>query len=582
MWAAATSVASLALAVLVAGSPAQATGARLSGTIVAANSAARVGGAVVTLNSSELTLPISTVTDRQGAFMFDDLPAGEFTLEASKPAFLPLAYGARAPGEPGVPIRLLEGESQSGIVIALPRGAVITGTIRDWAGTPAADLTVSAFRLFDDAPASAAGSATTDDRGVFRMFGLGPGDYIVGVTRAFVDGGSVESPSAAENDRRLAALARRGGASGAAPPSSSRRTPVPTLGFAPVFYPGTTDPAAASHLTIAAGAEYHADFAFGPVPAGVLRGEIRTADGAALPSITLRLEQRGPQLPIDFANRPRLTVRPAAADGRFAFEGVTPGQYTMSARSGAPRGRSAPLLWASQDLTATGQDVAGVVLTLREGLRLAGTIVAEPPSLIHPESVRVLLKMLKTRRGTLPPLNLQIAGSPSAPVRADGSFQIDNIVPGTYAISVTGIGSAWLRSALVDGQDGLDVPIVVGEDDRPTRRVVLHVTDRRGRIFGRLDTPAQTPVTSLAVVVFPADQRLWLPNARRVRAVRPSSDGRFHIDDLPGGAYLIAAVTDVAPEDLSDRMFLAQLAPGGIAIELPEGESIEQNLAVAH
>ena len=46
----------------------------------------------------------------------------------------------------------------------------------------------------------------------------------------------MESPSAAENDRRLAALARRGGASGAAPPSSSRRTPVPTLGFAPVFY----------------------------------------------------------------------------------------------------------------------------------------------------------------------------------------------------------------------------------------------------------------------------------------------------------------------------------------------------------
>jgi len=64
-------------------------------------------------------------------------------------------------------------------------------------------------------------------------------------------------------------------------------------------------------------------------------------------------------------------------------------------------------------------------------------------------------------------------------------------------------------------------------------------------------------------------------------AVRPATDGRFRIEALPEGAYLLAALTDVQDEDLADPAFLASLASAAVTVTLVDGESSSIDLRIA-
>ena len=116
-------------------------------------------------------------TGDEGTFEFVALPAARYSVSASKIGSVTTFYGSKRPGRgPGVPVALLDGERAS-IVLKLLPGAVITGTIADHHGRPAAGVPVLAVDTRADAAAPA--RALTDDRGVYRIYGLAPGDYVV-------------------------------------------------------------------------------------------------------------------------------------------------------------------------------------------------------------------------------------------------------------------------------------------------------------------------------------------------------------------------------------------------------------------
>ena len=128
----------------------------------------------------------TTVSDDRGRFSFDALPAGRFTLTASKGGYVKSMYGATRAGGSGVALAVAEGQRTTGLLVTLVRGGVITGTLRDRRGAPVRNVRVYATRPgtqvdlrhgLTDTDAGA--SAITDDRGIYRIFGLPPGDYIV-------------------------------------------------------------------------------------------------------------------------------------------------------------------------------------------------------------------------------------------------------------------------------------------------------------------------------------------------------------------------------------------------------------------
>jgi len=157
--------------------------------------------------SGDMRLNRTTVTDDAGRFVFGGLPAGRFTITASKGGYPPMSYGASRPYRTGSGVLLKEGQQVSNIVLTLPKGAVMTGTVFDDRGQPMPAVPVMAWEVITSlsgertltAAANAGNGVTTDDRGVYRVYGLPPGEYTMGTAWFFSSSGSdVRVPTDAE------------------------------------------------------------------------------------------------------------------------------------------------------------------------------------------------------------------------------------------------------------------------------------------------------------------------------------------------------------------------------------------------
>jgi hypothetical protein len=59
-----------------------------------------------------------------------------------------------------------------------------------------------------------------------------------------------------------------------------------------------------------------------------------------------------------------------------------------------------------------------------------------------------------------------------------------------------------------------------------------------------------------------------------------AATGTFHFTGLPAGEYLLIALTDDDPGDLSDRAVLDRLAAGGIKVTVADGQHVVQDIRV--
>ncbi|HEX2489437.1 MAG TPA: carboxypeptidase-like regulatory domain-containing protein, partial [Blastocatellia bacterium] len=115
------------------------------------------------------------LTNEEGFFRLTELAPAAYSLTAFLPAYVTTSV-AGAAGESG-PFH--DGDSVS---IRMAKGGVITGRVTSPKGEPIPGLSVKAVRL-RDADGKPLGnvnySRRTDDRGVYRIFGLAAGVYVV-------------------------------------------------------------------------------------------------------------------------------------------------------------------------------------------------------------------------------------------------------------------------------------------------------------------------------------------------------------------------------------------------------------------
>jgi hypothetical protein len=120
--------------------------------------------------------PLSIRTGRSGQFLFPNVAPGFYLLTGTRSGYFPAAYGQRLPTGHGTPIEVT-GESNLFAELRVRRKGALTGRILDENGVATAGIPVVAYgaRL----PLRSAGSAVSDDRGVYRIAGLDPGKYWV-------------------------------------------------------------------------------------------------------------------------------------------------------------------------------------------------------------------------------------------------------------------------------------------------------------------------------------------------------------------------------------------------------------------
>jgi hypothetical protein len=431
--------------------------------------------------------------------------------------------------------------------------------------------------------AATAGRATTDDRGMYRVFGLAPGDYLVSAIPRLMSGGRNMAGGDILSVTDAEVQWARGGGSRAMPP------PGRSVAYAPIYYPGTPDVAAATSVELKAGEERSGvSLSIRVVPVATIAGTLVDAVGQAVNPATVSLYPRRRDQPsvVDALVASGAVVLPRAVvtAAGFTISGVAPGEYTIVARSGSGMRSAAPPdpnapgpLWSVTDLFVDGNDQANLVLRLLPGLKLSGTVAFERASLAPPQDLTTLEVTLAASGS-----NLGTASTQRAIVDRTGTFRFTGIPPGTFSLKAVppaapGAVSWVLKSAVLNGRDLADVPLDVqagGELDGLT----ITFTDRASEIAGRLLDAGGRPVTRYSIVVFSVDRTFWRAGARRVRLVHPATDGSFVAGGLPAGEYAIAAAEDVEAADLSDPAFLTQLLAAAYKVSLADGEKKRQDL----
>jgi hypothetical protein len=143
----------------------------IRGRIVAAGTGDALRHARISTTSSEGRAPV-VLSDGDGRFTVAGLPAGRFTVTATKPGYAKASVAAE----------LTTGAVVEDVDLRLTRGGVISGGIADEFGDPLVDTSVSVERLLgsgDSLKTEMAAVAQTDDTGAFRLSGLPAGKYVV-------------------------------------------------------------------------------------------------------------------------------------------------------------------------------------------------------------------------------------------------------------------------------------------------------------------------------------------------------------------------------------------------------------------
>ena len=496
--------------------------------------------------------------DTNGQFEFTGVPAGRVQVTASRVGYFD--YDNIWNGEPEEPQwqTITPGQRIQGVRIALYRGGVVAGRVRDEFGEPAAGVEIDVLRR---EPGNSGGGVrttsspitpTTDDTGAFRVWGLPPGDYIVGARpNRFV----ADAPADEEARRQ---------------------------GYAATYFPGTASLSNARAVRVEPGRDT-AGVSFGllMVPLATVRGTVQLPPDTSGRAINLGVGLVAPERLDGYVTR---GARPRE-DGSFEIPRLAPGTYQITARHFQTGGVE---YWGTAEMAVNGGDLDGVAIPMRAGAIVRGRVHTEDGEPVG-VPVMVSLRADDTTRAPQP-----------RPVRtySDGSFRLEGafgtqhvravearIIPGAEApgINVRALQEVtpatrplttwWLKSITMNGRDVTDEPIDFGRGD-----VMLDITmtNRMANVRGSVAWNRSAGRRRPSVIIFPDDDTRWLRGSRAIGTSEVDETGRFDVRGMPAGErYLAVAVDGASRSVLAQPEMLQALKPFATALRIDEGGMYE-------
>jgi protocatechuate 3,4-dioxygenase beta subunit len=425
------------------------------------------------------------------------------------------------------------GKRLTGIVFrATPQG-VVSGRILDENGDAVAYAQARLLRFQYTRGrkelVAAGGSASTNDLGEYRIFGISPGKYYLSATyreaRARVGGGG------------------RGGGIMQMP------DPSPGEDYVPVYYPGTTDPAAAAVIQVTAGGQVS------NINLQLAMKRTVRVSGRAAPGTSISL------VPRNAVNTNDLR-RSAATDrqGNFEISNVIPGSYYLMGV--LMQGRQAST--SKQPLEVGNSNVEGITVTPAPSVQVSGRVRTDDGQPLPAGQIRISL---------MPRDQEILAGSANAGrVAEDGSFRLDSVGVDQYDLNVLGMPAGYyLKSARAGGNDvlaaGLDVSGAVNG-------LEIVISANAGRVTGAVDPPQ-----SVTVVLIPQEPERKSRTAA-YRTTGTDENGAFTLNNVPPGRYLAYAWEEIESGAYLDPDYVKPFESFGQPVNVAEKDATTVQMKV--
>jgi hypothetical protein len=179
----------------------------IEGIVVAAGTQAPLAEAEVSISRDDAPGPRVVVrTDAAGHYAADGLEPGRYSLFVKRTGYVPQMYGQHGTHPEGIALTLGPGKRLQGIDFRLMATGVVGGRVFGQDGEPLVRADVQAFRpqYFRGKRRLMAGAAPAraNDLGEYRIYGLPPGRYYVGVSGQGADETPTARPKGAPAEER--------------------------------------------------------------------------------------------------------------------------------------------------------------------------------------------------------------------------------------------------------------------------------------------------------------------------------------------------------------------------------------------
>lgn len=447
----------------------------------------------------------SAKTEADGSYTVEVAP-GTYTVRAERNGYVPTSYKMDDSASDSTPLTVEAGQHLGTINLHLPKGGVITGRIQDENGEPLVGEPVTVTPKERRTFVGVSRALYTDDRGIYRAYGLPTGSYYISVRvqemRIVTGAGNVMEMRSEQSQN--------------------------------TYYPGVTSLEEAAEIKVTEGVE----------TAGIdFRINTRATDGARILGRITNQETGQPMPRVSVNVRPLETQMYSPnftmtdAEGRYEIKGLSPGKYIVDAR---------PVLGldSNEDIAAPlPQEVivekgpVEVNFEMGRGGQIIGQFVLENGQV--PKEAAKFYVMLQ-------PIGSARLGSVGRPNRPDneGRFTIKQVPNGTFRLSASLADAPYyLKSVMLGDTDVLESGIPV-ESGGEVRDVVVVLSDAvatvRGRVLGPKGPLPGASVTFVSVDLLTAPDPSAL--SRGMSGATTDQRGQFEIKAIRPGRYLLAAL----------------------------------------
>ena len=428
------------------------------------------------------------ISDQLGNYRITNVAPGQYEVMPAAPQFL---LGTQAPTKTLI---VGEGENLENVDFTLIRGGVITGKVTDSDGRPMIEEPVELFSIggSDAKPQILMNmyAGRTDDRGIYRVFGLRPGKYRVAA------GASEERMSWGLDGRTV---------------------------YGQTFHPSTTEESEAKLIEVTEGGEAtNVDITLRRI-LNLVTVYARVVDG-----------ETGKPVP-----NARYGLQKVRKDGESSTTGFAANHLGEIRIENLPRGKYALFLEPSPEIDVyseparfevVDQDIKDLIIKTTSGSSVSGVVVLDG---VDQKLTAFKASELTIFAQTEHKDRYTHGATPTAPVNPDGTFRVGGLRPGVLYLSVWGRRQGVTFEVSQIERDGVvaqpgGIEIKAGEQIKGLR---LMVKARTGQIRGvvKLEN-GQLPFSRVHVILKKLDDLGGI-------SLQTDDRGRFMSEPMAAGVY---------------------------------------------